>query len=55
MEQHNIKLPGHLLRGDRRAFQRNSLGCIKTIAMRKLAYPLMILGFIALFFFGIQE
>jgi len=37
-------LPTHLLRGERRAFERNEFGIVKTVFIRRLDYMLMVLG-----------
>lgn len=44
-------LPTHLLRGERRAFERNEFGIIKTAFIRN-HYPLVIVGLCILLVIG---
>ena len=46
---------GHLLRGERRAVERNELGIIKTVVIRRLDYPLLIVGLCILFVIGLHQ
>lgn len=45
---------GHLLRGERRAVERK-LGCLKTLFVRRLHYPLFVLGLVVLVALGLHQ
>lgn len=53
MNQPSTKLPGHLLRNERRAFVRTKASTIKTVLMRRIYGPAVILSLCALFLYGV--
>ena len=48
-------LPTHLLRGERRAFERNEFGIVKTVFIRRLDYTLTVLGLFIIFVVGLHQ